>query len=151
MRVTQGTFSFLPDLTDRQISDQIEYCLRQEWAVSVEYTDDIHPRNTYWEMWGLPMFDLRDAAGVMAEVRACREANPDAYVRLSAFDSTRGWETVRLSFLVQRPAEEPGFRLDRIEAEGRTVRYSMRAYAVDQPAGRRYKPNQANAAKGDGR
>jgi ribulose-bisphosphate carboxylase small chain len=151
MHVTQGTFSFLPNLTDRQISHQIEYCLRQGWAVGVEFTDDIHPRNTYWEMWGLPMFDLRDAAGVMAEVRACREANPNVYVRVTAFDSTRGWETVRLSFLVQRPAEEPGFRLDRLEAEGRTIRYSMRAYAADQPAGGRYKSNQANAARGDER
>jgi ribulose-bisphosphate carboxylase small chain len=151
MHVTQGTFSFLPELTDPQIAAQIEYCLRQEWAVSVEFTDDIHPRNTYWEMWGNPMFDLRDAAGVMAEVRACRKANPNVYVRVTAFDSTRGWETVRLSFLVQRPAEEPGFRLDRLEAEGRTIRYSTRAYAVEQPPGQRYKPNQADAAQGERR
>lgn len=151
MHVTQGTFSFLPELTDRQIAAQIEYCLRQEWAVSVEFTDDIHPRNTYWEMWGLPMFDLRDAAGVMEEVRACREANPNVYVRVNAFDSTRGWETVRLSFLVQRPAEEPGFRLDRVEGKGRTIRYALHTYASDQPAGQRYKSNQANVAKGDGR
>ena len=138
MRVTQGTFSFLPDLTDQQISEQIEYCLRQDWAVGVEFTDDIHPRNTYWEMWGMPMFDLRDAAGVMAEVRACREANPNAYVRVGAFDSTRGWETVRLSFLVQRPAQEPGFRLDRLEGEGRTIRYRLSAYGIDRPPGQRY-------------
>ena len=151
MHATQGTFSFLPELTGPQIAAQIEYCLRQEWAVSVEFTDDIHPRNTYWEMWGNPMFDLRDAAGVMAEVRACRKANPNVYVRVTAFDSTRGWETVRLSFLVQRPAEEPGFRLDRLEGEGRTIRYSTRAYAVERPPGQRYKPNQADAAQGEGR
>ena len=64
MRITQGTFSFLPDLTAAQVKAQIQYALEQNWAVSVEYTDDPHPRNTYWEMWGLPMFDLRDAAGV---------------------------------------------------------------------------------------
>lgn len=138
MHVTQGTFSFLPELTDLQIAAQVEYCLRQEWAVSVEFTDDIHPRNTYWEMWGMPMFDLRDAAGVMAEVRACREANPRAYVRVNAFDATRGWETVRLSFLVQRPADEPGFRLDRTEAQGRTIRYRLSAYGIDRPSGQRY-------------
>jgi ribulose-bisphosphate carboxylase small chain len=148
MRVTQGAFSFLPDLTDRQIAAQIEYCLRQEWAVSIEFTDDPHPRNIYWEMWGMPMFDLRDAAGVMAEVLACREANPHAYVRLNALDSTQGWETVRLSFLVQRPADEPGFRLERTEARGRTIRYAVRAYSVDQPAGRHYRPQQVTAARG---
>jgi ribulose-bisphosphate carboxylase small chain len=139
MRVTQGTFSFLPDLTDAQIAAQVEYCLRQEWAVSVEFTDDIHPRNTYWDMWGPPMFDLRDAAGVMQEIGACRAANPYTYIRVSAFDSTRGWETVRLSFLVQRPANEPGFRLERVESQGRIIRYAVRAYSLDEPPGRRYR------------
>ena len=45
MRITQGTFSFLPDLTDEQIEAQIRYALRQGWAITVEYTDDPHPRN----------------------------------------------------------------------------------------------------------
>jgi ribulose-bisphosphate carboxylase small chain len=130
MRITQGTFSFLPDLTDEQIKAQIEYALEQGWAVNVEYTDDPHPRNTYWDMWGLPMFELRDPVGVMEEVQACREARPNHYVRVSAFDSTRGWETVRLSFIVNRPEHEPGFRLIRQETEGRNIRYTIESYAV---------------------
>ena len=139
MRVTQGAFSFLPDLTDAQIRAQVEYCLARGWAVSVEQTDDIHPRNTYWEMFGMPMFDLVDAAGAMAEIDACRRTFPGHYVRVNAFDSTRGWETVRLSFIVNRPAEEPGFRLRRTEAEGRTQRYSIEPYATATPEGRRYR------------
>jgi ribulose-bisphosphate carboxylase small chain len=139
MRITQGAFSFLPDLTDAQIAAQVEYCLRQNWAVSVEYTDDPHPRNTYWSMWGLPMFDLADAAGVMQEVRGCRDAYPDHYIRINAFDSTKGWETVRLSFIVNRPAEEPGFRLVRREGAGRTLHYTLESYAVGvRPEGSRY-------------
>jgi ribulose-bisphosphate carboxylase small chain len=138
MRVTQGTFSFLPDLTDKQIRAQIEYALAQGWALSVEYTDDPHPRNTYWEMWGQPMFDLKDAAGVLAEVQACRRAFPKHYVKVNAFDSTRGWETVRLSFIVNRPAEEPGFALERQEVAGRNVRYTVRSYATQRPSGQRY-------------
>ena len=47
MRVTQGCFSFLPDLTDEQISAQVQYCLGKGWAVNIEFTDDPHPRNTY--------------------------------------------------------------------------------------------------------
>ena len=42
-RITQGQFSFLPDLTDTQITAQIKYALKNGWAVSVEYTDDPHP------------------------------------------------------------------------------------------------------------
>ena len=138
MRITQGTFSFLPDLTDEQINAQIEYALDRGWAMSVEYTDDPHPRNTYWEIWGMPMFDLGDAAGAIAEVQACRRAFPDHYIKLNAFDSSRGWETVRLSFIVQRPDEEPGFGLERQEVAGRSIRYTTRSYAAERPSGERY-------------
>jgi ribulose-bisphosphate carboxylase small chain len=138
MRLTQGTFSYLPDLTDVQISKQVEYALSKGWALGVEYTDDPHPRNTYWEMWGLPMFDLHDAAGVMLEVNACRKAHPQEYVRINAFDATHGWETVRLSFIVHRPSDEPGFKLERSEDRGRTIRYTLHSYATDKPPGRRY-------------
>jgi ribulose-bisphosphate carboxylase small chain len=73
-RLTQGQFSFLPDLTDAEITLQIDYGLRKGYAWSVEYTDDPHPRNTYWSMYGNPMFDLHDAAGVLQELSACRAA-----------------------------------------------------------------------------
>jgi ribulose bisphosphate carboxylase small subunit len=58
MKLTQGCFSFLPDLTDEQITKQIHYAINKSWAISIEYTDDPHPRNNYWEMWGLPLFAL---------------------------------------------------------------------------------------------
>jgi len=137
-RLTQGQFSFLPDLTDAEISMQIEYGLKQGFAFSVEYTDDPHPRNTYWEMYGMPMFDLHDAAGVLAEVNACRKTFPEYYIRLMAFDSTRGVESIAMSFIVNRPKQEPGFGLLRQEAEGRTVRYSVRSYATERPETGRY-------------
>jgi ribulose-bisphosphate carboxylase small chain len=138
MRLTQGTFSFLPDLSDAQIARQVDYCLDKGWAVGIETTDDPHPRNTYWEMYGNPMFDIADSAGVMLELRNCRATFPKHYIRLSAFDSTHGTESVVLSFIVNRPAEEPGFRLVRSEAEGRTIRYSIEAYATQRPEGSRY-------------
>lgn len=138
MRITQGTFSFLPDLSDDQIRAQVEYCLSHGWALSIEYTDDPHPRNTYWEMFGLPMFDLRDAGGVMSEVQTARQTFPDHYIKLSAFDSTRGVESVCLSFIVNRPTYEPGFELGRQEVAGRDIRYTIRAYATDRPEGERY-------------
>ena len=138
MRITQGTFSFLPELTDAEIRAQLEYILAQGWAVGVEYTDDPHPRNFYWEMWGNPMFDLRDAAGAMSEVTACRKAHPQTYIRVNAFDSTRGFETTRLSFIVNRPSDEPGFLLKRQETDGRNIRYTLESHAALAPEGRRY-------------
>jgi len=138
MRITQGTFSFLPDLTDAEIEAQVEYCLSNGWAVSVEYTDDPHPRNSYWEMFGRPMFDLKDAAGVMAEIRGCRDTFASHYIKVNAFDAARGVESLRLSFIVNRPENEPGFSLAREEGKGRRVRYTTRAYAADKPEGARY-------------
>ncbi|MDP1790078.1 MAG: ribulose bisphosphate carboxylase small subunit [Methylibium sp.] len=137
-RLTQGQFSFLPDLSDAEITLQIEYGLGKGYAWSVEYTDDPHPRNTYWEMYGNPMFDLHDAAGVLMELNHCRKTFPNHYIRLMAFDSTRGFESIAMSFIVNRPAKEPGFMLDRQEGNGRTMRYQVRGYAAEQPEGERY-------------
>ena len=65
MRITQGTFSFLPDFTDEQIEAQLRYSLRNGWAIMIEHTDDPHPRNALWEMWGQPLFELaEDEVGV---------------------------------------------------------------------------------------
>ena len=131
MRITQGTFSFLPDLTNDQIAAQVRYALAQKWAVGIEYTDDPHPRSTYWEMFGLPLFDVHDAASIVIEIERCRATFPNHYIRVSALDATRGTESVKLSFIVNRPAKEPGFRLVRTEVEGRGIRYSVESYAVN--------------------
>ena len=109
MRLTQGTFSFLPDLTDEEIAKQIEYCLAKGWSIGIEYTDDPHPRNSLWEMWNLPMFDIVDPQAILHEVNACRKAFPSHYIKVNANDSTRGRETVALSFIVNRPAKESRF------------------------------------------
>jgi ribulose-bisphosphate carboxylase small chain len=139
MRITQGTFSFLPDLTDAQITAQIDYCLDKGWAIGIEYTDDPHPRNTYWEMFGNPMFDVRDAAAILMEVNACRATFPQPLHpghRLR-FDARH---RIGRAVLHRQPAEaEPGFRLIRTEEAGRTVRYSIESYAVQaRPEGARY-------------
>jgi ribulose-bisphosphate carboxylase small chain len=137
-RLTQGQFSFLPDLSDAQITAQIKYALKNGWAVNVEYTDDPHPRNTYWEMFGMPMFDLKDPAGILMEINNCRKTFPNHYIRVTAFDSSRGVESPRMSYLVNRPKKEPGFGLVRQEVDGRSIRYTIHSYATDKPENERY-------------
>ena len=149
-RITQGQFSFLPDLTDEEITLQIEYGLGKGYAWSVEYTDDPHPRNTYWEMFGMPMFDLQDAAGVMMELQNCRKTFPNHYIRMMAFDSTRGVESIVMSFIVNRPASEPGFGVVRQEINGRSLRYTVHSYATDKPEGDRYGTSPSPAGRGLG-
>jgi ribulose-bisphosphate carboxylase small chain len=103
MTITQGTFSYLPDLTDEEIARQLRYAIGNGWAISVESTGDPRPRNNYWEMWGLPMFGLRDPAGALHEINECRKAYPGRYIRVSAYDPRHGRQTTALSFLVNRP------------------------------------------------
>ncbi len=136
--VTQGQFSFLPPLTDGQITAQIKYALGKGWALSVEYTDDPHPRNTYWEMFGAPMFDLKDPAGILMEINNCRKTFPNHYIRVMAFSSVRGVESPTMSYIVNRPKNEPGFGLVRQETQGRNIRYTIHSYATDKPEGERY-------------
>ncbi len=140
MRITQGTFSFLPDLTDEEIEAQIAYALQQGWAIMVEYTDDPHPRNNLWEMWKQPNFDLEpdDAAEALQEVNDCRAAYPNHYIKLVAYKPSLGSQTSKLSFIVNRPQEEPGYRIERTETHDRTINYTVVPYVHQQPSGRRY-------------
>lgn len=133
-RISQGTFALLPDLTDEQIKKQLEYALKHKFAIAIEYTDDPHPRNCYWEMWGLPLFDIPDASTIMYELTECRKAHPNMYIKINAFNNTRGVESTAMSFIIQRPAFEPGFYLSRQEGKGRNIAYTINSYAV-QAAG----------------
>jgi ribulose-bisphosphate carboxylase small chain len=123
VRLTQGCFSFLPDLTDAQIEKQIAYAIRKGWAMNIEWTDDPHPRNSYWELWGLPLFDIKDVGSVMYELREARKACANGYIRVNAFDASYG----------------TGFYLDRTECAGRFIRYTIKSYSVQSnPEGSRY-------------
>jgi ribulose-bisphosphate carboxylase small chain len=138
-RIQQGAFSLLPDLSDSQIKAQLDYCSRQGFAVGIEYTDDPHPRNCYWELWGLPLFDMPDSSAIMYEINECRKNHPNMYIKINAFDNTRGVESTGLSFIIQRPTFEPGFYLTRQEVDGRNIRYTLNSYAVQAAAsGARY-------------
>jgi len=127
MRITQGTFSYLPEFTEEQIKLQMRYCLDNGWPISIEHTDDPHPRNAYWEMWGLPMFDAQDLDVPIGELNRCREAFPEHYIKVNGYDRTKGRQTTMLSFIVHRPKPEPGFSLDRIEGADRQIRYTIRS------------------------
>ena len=139
VRITQGTFSYLPDLSDEEIHAQIQYGIDQGWAVAIEYTDDPHPRNVYWDLWGMPMFDLKDASGGVMEVNRCREAFPNHYIRVTLYNPKLTKQTIGLQFLVNRPEHEPGFRLVRREDHDRVVRYTLHPYAAERPHGDRYR------------
>ena len=141
MRIKQGTFSTLPDLTDDEIKAQIQYCIDQGWAVSVEWTDDPHPRNLYWELWGMPMFDTQDASACFHRGRGVPGGVPEPLHQGERVQRPLHKQTIGLSFIINRPTTEPGFRLDRTELNDRHVAYTMHSYAAETPHGTRYQDN----------
>jgi ribulose-bisphosphate carboxylase small chain len=106
----------------------------------VEHTDDPHPRNSLWEMWEQPRFDVEpeDAHLVLDDINAARAAYPNRYIKMVAYDSSLGRQTTGLAIMVNRPEHEPGFRVDRQESNDRTMQYTLHSYATEQPVGYRY-------------
>lgn len=147
VHITQGTFSYLPELDDDEIRAQIQYGIDNGWAVAIEYTDDPHPRNIYWEMWGMPMFDIEDAAAGLHEVNRCREAFPNHYIKVSLYNRKLTKQSIALQFLVNRPQHEPGFRLERQEGPNRAVHYTLKSYAAGRPHGERYSSDGSDASR----
>ena len=148
LKISQGTFSYLPELDDDEIKAQIQYGIDNGWAVSIEFTDDPHPRNIYWDMWGMPMFDIQDAAAGLHEVNRCREAFPDQYIRVSLYNRKLTKQSVALQFMVNRPSHEPGFRLIRQDSSDRVIRYTMAPYSADRPHGERYRADGSSKSNG---
>ena len=54
------------------------------------------------------MFDIRTRPAILldGDQRLPRDL-PDHYIRVTAFDSTHGTESVAMSFIVNRPKNEP--------------------------------------------
>ncbi len=68
------------------------------------------------------MFDLHDAAGVMGEIARVARRIPITTSASTPSIPRKGVESVALSFIVNRPAEEPGFCLDPHRGSGRARR-----------------------------
>ena len=96
-RTFDGAFSFLPELTQDEIYDQVVYLINQGWAPSIEHDSAQYLTATYWDMWKLPFFGLRDPDVVMAEIEECRRAYPDHFIRIVGYDNyqqCKGFEQV---------------------------------------------------------
>jgi ribulose-bisphosphate carboxylase small chain len=93
-------------LTDDEIAAQLDRAIRLGWAVSIEHTEQPAPRHHYWQLWATPEFDDHDADDLVAEIRRCRAACPNHYVKVNALDPTVGRGTLALSFIVQRPRDD---------------------------------------------
>jgi len=98
------TFSYLPALSVGQLESQVRAILDHGLVVGIEYTTAPDSRDHYWTMWKLPLFGLADPAAVLAQLDACRQANPGAFIKVNGYDRTRQGQVV--SFVASRPAGE---------------------------------------------
>ncbi len=100
-----GTFSYLPEMDAARVRKQIEYIVRQKWNSVVEHVEPERVTDHYWYMWKLPMFGELDVDSILAEIAACRTANPGHFVRIVGFDNQRETQGARI---VVYQGERPG-------------------------------------------
>lgn len=95
------TFSYLPALSEEQVTKQIQYFLKKGWTVGIEYCTQPYPELMFWNWWKLPLFTARTAEEILAEVNACKLAHSDSYIRLTSYDNIQQKQV--MSFVVHRP------------------------------------------------
>jgi ribulose-bisphosphate carboxylase small chain len=95
------TLSYLPPLSDAQITRQIQYILTQGYFPAIEFNETSDPTELYWTMWKLPLFNARTPEEVLSEVRACRSDYSNCYIRVVGFDNIKQCQI--LSFIVHKP------------------------------------------------
>mmetsp|Transcript_9184 Transcript_9184/g.20880 ORF Transcript_9184/g.20880 Transcript_9184/m.20880 type:complete len:154 (+) Transcript_9184:98-559(+) len=94
--------SYLPPLSDAEISRQIDYLVGNGWAPCIEFASQEEAdtnqlffagpalyENRYWTMWKLPMFGCQSGEEVLAEINACQAEYPGYRVRVVGFDRVR--------------------------------------------------------------
>lgn len=97
------TLSYLPPLTDVQITRQVEYILEQGFIPAIEFNESSQPEQHYWTLWKLPLFKARTAKEVLAEVDECRSEYRECFIRVVGFDNIKQCQV--LSFIVYKPGE----------------------------------------------
>ena len=95
------TLSYLPPLSDAQITRQLQYILDQGYIPAVEFSEDSAPEQHYWTLWKLPLFGASSTQEVLNEVRACRSEYSGSYIRVVGFDNIKQCQV--LSFIVHKP------------------------------------------------
>ncbi|CCH67869.1 Ribulose bisphosphate carboxylase small chain [Richelia intracellularis HH01] len=95
------TLSYLPPLSDTQITKQVQYVLDQGYFPAIEFNEDSEPTQYYWTMWKLPLFNANSTQEVLREVQECRSQYPNCFIRIVGFDNIKQCQI--LSFIVHKP------------------------------------------------
>ena len=137
MRITQGTFSFLPDLTDEQIATQIAYAQRNGWAVNIDTPTTRIPGIPTGSCGASRCSTSRTRRLCMYELAECRKVfKGRAYIRLVGVRQHLGLgkrPATRSSSIVRKKSRASRWNVRKSMAVRSATR--TRAYATDKPAG----------------
>jgi ribulose-bisphosphate carboxylase small chain len=97
--------SYLADLDEQQLAKQVQHVLAEGFVPAIEYVRHPDPRDHYWSMWKLPLFEARTVADVLTEFDACKAAHPDSFIKLIGYDRQR--QTQAVCLVVRRPSRPP--------------------------------------------
>merc|ERR1711975_1163 len=94
--------SYLPPLSDADISKQVDYLVGNGWSPCIEFASQEEAdtnqlffagpalyENRYWTMWKLPMFGCQSGDEVLKEIEECQKEYPGYRVRVVGFDRVR--------------------------------------------------------------
>jgi len=127
------TFSYLPPLTDAEISRQVDYLVMKGFTPCIEFEDAStayaqrtsgidssavagYYDNRYWSMWKLPMFGATSGDAVLREIKLCKSKFPNAFVRLAGFDASRQVQVVGM--IVGRPSGSQSLPVNERQVSG---------------------------------
>merc|ERR1712078_318520 len=105
--------SYLPPLSDEEISKQVDYLVGNGWAPCIEFASQEEAdtnqlffagpalyENRYWTMWKLPLSGCQSGDEVLKEIALCQEEYPGYRVRVVGFDRARQVQTA--GFIVRK-------------------------------------------------
>ncbi|MFB2937244.1 ribulose bisphosphate carboxylase small subunit [Aerosakkonemataceae cyanobacterium BLCC-F154] len=95
------TLSYLPPLSDAQISRQLQYILDNGFIPGVEFSESSAPEQHYWTLWKLPLFNATSTNEILSEIKACRSEYSNCFIRVMGFDNVKQCQV--LSFIVHKP------------------------------------------------
>ena len=95
-----GTFSYLPEMDEFALRRQIEHLVEAQLIPAIEHIEPSRATETYWYMWKLPLFGVRDPDVILEELQECQKGNPNHHVRLIGYDNKL--QTQGVSFIAFR-------------------------------------------------
>ena len=94
------TFSYLPQLTAKELRVQLQYIVDKGWNPAIEHSEPENSFSNYWYMWKLPMFGETDIDAILKEVELCHKSNPKNHVRVIGYDNIK--QSQGTAFIVHR-------------------------------------------------